>query len=144
MPLPRTVTLEAKRFKDRPRVLGQYVLLDAAESLSQFMRDGRPDPDRLADIVGGLERLRLSSVRGPQTRLTVFGQVAVPLCWNGNVEAAVEVERMWNDLTRHLPIFTVCSYPIECFQDERSRKFFPSVCAEHWAINHTASSLELA
>jgi DNA-binding NarL/FixJ family response regulator len=118
---------------------GQYVVLDAAESLSQFMRDGRPDANRLADIVGDLDRLRLTSVRGPQSRLTIFGEMAVLLCRNGNVEAAVEVERIWNDLTRPLPFLTVCSYPIECFEHDGSRKLFPSVCAEHWAVSHALS-----
>jgi len=121
---------------------GQYIVLDAAESLSQFMRDGRPDADCLAHIVGNLDRLRLSSSRGPQSRLTIFGEMAVLLCGNGNVEAAVEVERIWSDLTRPLPFLTVCSYPIECFQDEGSRRLFPSVCAEHRAVSHTALSLE--
>ena len=119
---------------------GQYVVLDAAESLLQFMRDGRPDADRLADIVGGLDRLRLSSARGPKSRLTIFGEMAALLSRNGNVEAAVEVERIWNDLTRPLPFLTVCSYPIECFEDEGSRKLFPSVCAEHWAVSHTLNT----
>ena len=121
---------------------GQYIVLDAAESLSQFMRDGRPDSSCLAEIVGNLDRLRLSSSRAPQSRLTVFGEMAVLLCQNGNVEAAVEVERIWSDLTRPLPFLTVCSYPIECFQDERSRSLFPSLCGEHRAISHTALSLE--
>ena len=115
---------------------GQYVVLDASESLSQFMRDGHPDADCLADIVASLDRLRLSSALGPQSRLTIFGEMAVLLCRNGNVEAAVEVERIWNDLTRPLPFLTVCSYPIECFQDEGSRKWFPNVCAEHLAVSH--------
>ena len=96
---------------------GQYVVMDAAESLPQFMRDGRPDADRLADIVADLDRLRLSFARGPQSRLTIFGEMAVLLCRDGNVEAAVEVERIWNKLTRSLPFLTVCSYPIECFQE---------------------------
>ena len=59
---------------------GQYVVMDAAESLSQFMRDGRPDAERLADIVADLDRLRLSFAHGQQSRLTIFGELAVPLC----------------------------------------------------------------
>jgi DNA-binding NarL/FixJ family response regulator len=118
----------------------QYVVMDAAESLAQFMRTGRPDPDRLADIVRDLDRLRLSSGRGPQSRLTIFGEMAVLLYQDGNVEAAVEVEQIWNDLTRSLPFLTVCSYPIECFQGERAGQSFPSVCAEHRAVNHTLNA----
>jgi hypothetical protein len=119
---------------------GRYVVMDAAESLPQFMRNGRPDADCLADIVGSLDRLRLSYGRGPQSRLTLFGEMAVPLCRDGNVEAVVEVEQTWTKLTQRLPFLTVCSYPIECFQDDRARESFLSVCAEHVAVSHAMSS----
>jgi DNA-binding NarL/FixJ family response regulator len=59
------------------REFQQYVVMDAAECLRQFMRDGQPDFDFLADIVGDLDRLRLSSSRGPQSRLTIVGEMAV-------------------------------------------------------------------
>jgi hypothetical protein len=115
-------------------VQGQYVVMDAAESLSQFMRDGQPDAERLANIVADLDRLRLSFAPGQQSRLTIFGEMPVLLCRDGNVEAAVEVERIWNNLTRSLSFLTVCSYPIESFQGEASSKMFPSVCSEHVAL----------
>jgi DNA-binding NarL/FixJ family response regulator len=118
----------------------QYVVMDAAESLSHFMRDGRTDASRLSDVVADLDRLRLSSPRGPQSRLTVFGEMAGLLCRDGRFAAAVEVERIWNNLTRSLPFLTVCSYPIECFMDETSRKMVPIVCAEHLAISHSMSA----
>jgi DNA-binding NarL/FixJ family response regulator len=113
----------------------QYTVMDAAESLSQFMRDGRPDIDCLAGIVEDLNRLRLS-FHGPQFRLTIFGEMAVILCREGNFEAAVEVEQIWSNLTRLLPFFTVCSYPLACFQKDHP-KFFANVCGEHCAIVHT-------
>jgi DNA-binding NarL/FixJ family response regulator len=119
---------------------GQYVVMDAAESLSHFMRDGRPDATRLADVVADLDRLRLSSARGPQSRLTVFGEMAGLLCRDGHFAAAVEVERIWNNQTRSLPFLTACGYPIECFVDDTSRKMFPIVCAEHVAISHSISA----
>jgi two-component system, NarL family, response regulator NreC len=115
---------------------GQYVVSDADESLAQFMRNGHPDPDLVAGIVSDLDRLRVSS-RGPHSRLTLFGEMAVSLCRDGNIEAVVEVENIWSDLTRHLPFLTVCSYPGECFQHPKSRQFFPDVCAVHHAVSHT-------
>ena len=116
---------------------GRYVVMDAVESLSQFMRNGQPDAGCLADIVASLDRLRLSYTRGPQSRLTLFGEMAVPLFRDGNVEAVVEVERIWTKLTQSLPFLTICSYPIACFFNEASQKWFPNVCAEHVAVCHT-------
>jgi DNA-binding NarL/FixJ family response regulator len=116
---------------------GRYVVMDATESLPQFMRNGRPDADCLADVVTRLDRLRLSYTHGPQSRLTLFGEMAVPLCREGNFEAVVEIERIWTKLTQPLPFLTICSYPIACFLDEPSQRWFTSVCAEHRAISHT-------
>jgi DNA-binding NarL/FixJ family response regulator len=118
----------------------QYVALDAVQSLAGVMRGDRPDGDRLAETVDGLERSRLAFANGPQSRLTVFGEMAVPLCRTGNVEAALEIEQIWNRLTGRLPIYTVCSYPIACFQNDRAHAQLSSVCSEHHAISHTLNS----
>jgi CheY-like chemotaxis protein len=135
----------AQRLKDRGIDLeamvaqGQYVVMDAAESLAKFMRNGRPDADLLADIVADLDRWRVST-RGPQSLLTLFGEMAVILCRNGNIEAAVALERIWGDLTRQRPFFTLCSYPGECFQDSKSRELFPEVCDVHYAVSHSSNA----
>src|SRR4030095_5055469 len=107
---------------------GQFVAQDSALALSQVMRDGRPDRGRLAEIIHGLDRMRL---RG---RLTIFGDMAVTLCRNGDFAAALEFERIWNELTRALPFFTVCSYPIDCFEHVEARNQFPTMCDEHNAV----------
>src|SRR4029453_5826127 len=83
--------------------------------LSQVMHEGRPSKERLAEIIHGLDRSRQTIPNGPRGRLTIFGDMAVSLCRNGDFDAALEVERMWNELTRALPFFTVCRYPIDCF-----------------------------
>jgi DNA-binding NarL/FixJ family response regulator len=113
---------------------GQYVAQDSALALSHAMHDGRPDKGRLAEVVNGLDRLRLAFPKGPRSRLTIFGDMAVPLCRNGDFEAALEFERVWNELTRALPFFTVCSYPIDCFEHSAARNHHLSVCDEHSAV----------
>jgi hypothetical protein len=115
----------------------RYVAMDAAECLKQFMRDGRPDPDCLTRMVSDLERLRLSSPRGLQSRLTIVGEMAALLFQNGSIEAAVELEEIWTHLTLALPFVTLCTYPVECFQNEARRLKFTRVCDKHRAITHT-------
>ena len=113
---------------------GQYVAQDSAPALSRAMRDGRPDKGLLAEMVNGLDRLRLAAPKGPRSRLTILGDMAACLCRNGQFEAALELERTWNELTRSLPFFTVCSYPIDCFEPSAARHRLPGVCAEHSAV----------
>ena len=119
---------------------GQYVTEDSARALSRAMHHGRPDEQRLAEIIHELDRLRLAAPNGPG-RLTIVGDMTVSLCRNGDFEAALEVERIWNELTRALPFFTVCSYPIDCFEHEEGRNHLPNVCAEHSAVTSGFSSL---
>jgi DNA-binding NarL/FixJ family response regulator len=113
---------------------GQYIAQDSALALSQAMNGGRPDKERLAEIIHGLDRLRLSGPDGPRERLTIFGDMTVSLCRNGDFEAALELERIWDELTRALPFFTVCSYPIDCFEHSDARHQLSNVCAQHSAI----------
>jgi hypothetical protein len=98
------------------------------------MHDGRPDKARLAEIIHGLDRLRVAAPNGPRGRLTVFGDMTVSLCRNGDFAAALELERIWNELTHGLPFFTVCSYPIDCFGHSEARNHLPNLCAEHSAV----------
>ena len=113
---------------------GRYVEVDVRESLSQFMRGGMPDAARIDEIVAALEDRR--AARGPQTRLTLLGNMAGTLCRDGNFEAAIELEQIWEDRTRNLPFFTVCHYSADCFQEPKGRELFPKVCAEHGAVTH--------
>ena len=113
---------------------GQYVVEDSALALSRVMVDGRPDRARLAEIINGLDQLRLTFQKGPSGRLTIFGDMSVTLCRNGNFEAALELERIWTELTRALPFFSVCSYPNACFEDSEARNQLPNVCKEHSAV----------
>jgi DNA-binding NarL/FixJ family response regulator len=116
---------------------GQYVATDSALTLSQVMHDERPDKERLAEMIQGLDRLRLAVPNGPRGRLTVLGDMSASLCRNGNFEAALELEQLWDELTRTLPFVTVCLYPIVCFEHSGARNLIPNVYAKHGAVSHT-------
>jgi DNA-binding NarL/FixJ family response regulator len=120
---------------------GLYVAEDSERSLSRVMDGRRPDKDRLTDMVGELEQMRLAGPNGPHGRLTLFGDMAVWLCRDGNLEAALELERLWDEQTRALPIFTICAYPIECFAHPHSRNLFGNVCGAHSAVVQTGNFL---
>lgn len=98
------------------------------------MHHGRPDKKRLAEMICGLDRLRLAVPNGPRDRLTVFGDMSASLCRNGDFEAALELERMWDDLTRALPFFTVCGYPTDGFEHSDGLNLLSNVCAAHSAV----------
>jgi DNA-binding NarL/FixJ family response regulator len=119
---------------------GQFVAHDSAKALSRVMHGGHPDRDFLTEMVDDLERTRVASVNRPDCRLTMVGDLNVSLCRNGDIEAAIEVERIWDDLTSGLPLFTVCSYPVDCFE-RVGTELFGRVCAAHSAVTHTPDTL---
>jgi CheY-like chemotaxis protein len=119
---------------------GQFVAHDSATAVSRMMHGGHPDRNFLAEMVNDLERTRVASTHRPDCRLTIVGEMSVTLCRNGDIEAAIELERIWDDLTNGLPFFTVCSYPVECFEGVGA-EVFARICAAHSAVAHTPDTV---
>ncbi|HKH72801.1 MAG TPA: response regulator [Vicinamibacterales bacterium] len=119
---------------------GQFVTHDSAKAVSRVMHGGHPDRDFLTEMVDDLERTRVASVSEPDGRLTIVGDMNVSLCQDGGIEAAIEVERIWDDLTSALPFFTVCTYPVDCFERVGTESF-GRICAAHSAVAHTPDIL---
>jgi DNA-binding NarL/FixJ family response regulator len=111
---------------------GTYVSLDAAEAVSQVMVGGRLNADRVAAVVDDFERSRLAV---SASNLTVVGEMSALLCADGHYEAALQLERTWDDLTRGLPFLTVCCHSVAPFNEGRS-ELFPNICAPHSAACH--------
>ena len=112
---------------------GQYISLDAREALAEVIVGGRVDARRVAAIIDDLERSRLAA---SASSVTVLGEMAPLLCRDGNPEAALQLERVWDDLTRRLPFLTVCFYSTECFGESEDSALFPGICAFHAAVCH--------
>ena len=119
---------------------GQFVTHDSATALLRVMHGGHPDRDVMKEMIDGLERTRLASAHRPDCRLTIVGDLNVSLCRNGDIEAAIEVEGIWDELSSGLPFFTVCSYPVDCFE-RVGAEWFGRVCAAHSAVAHTPDTL---
>lgn len=115
----------------------RYLVIDAADALNRFMRNGLPDAERLAEIAAELEQYRLAVAERATSRLTLFGNMVVLLSANGNAEAVIALESLWNTLTRSLPFLTLCGYPTSCFHDGVP-SLWSGACAEHWALSHAS------
>ena len=84
----------------------RYLAIDAADALNRFMRNGLPDPDRLAEVARELDEYRRAESEGGTSRLTVFGNMVVSLSADGNAPAVIALESLWNRLTHDLPFLT--------------------------------------
>jgi anti-sigma regulatory factor (Ser/Thr protein kinase) len=89
------------------RATGAYLAFDAAETLSSFMVDGSPDPDRFMWSVGGI----LESVGRVGADVRAFGEMVALLWHQDNVAGAIALEALWNDLADRQEFSLLCAYP---------------------------------
>lgn len=113
---------------------GRLVVLDARQTLERFIVEGWPTQRLFDQAIGGIIR-KLESVTRPKTELVVFGEMVALLWADGHREAAVELERLWNEFARTVTFSLFCAYPMSAFECEEHRKLFFSICGEHSAVN---------
>jgi signal transduction histidine kinase len=106
---------------------GRYHPLDAQETLSRFMVNGWPDPQRFANTIGPVIRTACAGDR----RVLAFGEMVALLWAEGNRDAAVRLEELWNALARRETFALLCAYPITSFDDAGYAKSFADINAQH-------------
>jgi len=114
---------------DRACRAGQVEFLDARETLTGFMRDSMPDDGLFRQQVGGAIERRLRATSSAPLR--AYGEM-VDLLWrDGNAEAAVRLEELWNELATTLPFTLMCAYPMGSFYKEAHAPLFEAICRTH-------------
>jgi PAS domain S-box-containing protein len=105
---------------------GQLTLLDARETLATFMVDAMPDPALFASSVGTIvERACRSG------RVRAYGEM-VDLLWReGNAQAAIRLEALWNELGAHHTFDLLCAYGMESFQAAGGQVSLKEICRSH-------------
>jgi PAS domain S-box-containing protein len=113
---------------------GRYISLDAAETLDRIMLGGRPDPQRFKDEIEPVVKRARSMVRHRSGTISAFGEMVAILWADGNHEAAIELEHLWNDLLQRHIVNLLCAYPIGSFARQTYAQKFGKICSEHTAI----------
>ena len=115
---------------------GRYISLDAAETLSTFMIGDQPDPARFLKGMGGLVTAAAQAAKGVYPHIAACGECA-PLLWaQGNAEAAIRVEQLWNEIARTYGVETLCGYSSGSFHAVHDNHIFQRICGEHSAVHY--------
>jgi len=114
---------------------GRYISLDAADTLSTFMVNGLPDPVRFLKAAGDLIAGAAKVVKGEQARVAACGECASLLWAQGNAEAAIQVEHLWNGIVTIFDVDILCGYPLDGSLGEQGSQIFQEICAEHSAVH---------
>jgi orotate phosphoribosyltransferase len=101
--------------------------LDAETTLARLMVEGWPDRARFEYEVG---RIVAEACAGGAP-VHGFGEMAALLCARGRFDAALHLERLWNELARKLHFSLFCAYPWALFPSPGVAHVFRQVCGTH-------------
>jgi hypothetical protein len=118
------------------------VLADADAMLARFMEGDLPSASAFDSALGGL--LDQVAERFQGLRIRVFGELVDLLVERGQTDAAVEVERLWNELARRRNFSLLCGYRVDVFDLATQSSLLPRVCAEHSHVLPTADPERLS
>ncbi|HET9401355.1 MAG TPA: PAS domain S-box protein [Candidatus Acidoferrales bacterium] len=125
------------------RERGRYFPLDAEKLLEGLLIDGHPSGEVLERVLQDVLSATGKETDGGQApRLVAFGEMVALLSARGWNDAALELEKIWNELTRKYQFDLRCAYPLNGFYRESDHEFFVKVCAEHSELS--PSELRLA
>lgn len=112
----------------------RYLTLDIAETLSTFMVNDLPDPVRFHKVTSDLLALAARSSKGKPPKIAVCGECAPTLWAQGNADAAIQLEHLWDEIAKTRDMDVLCGYVLTNFQHEREAHIRERICAEHSAV----------
>ncbi len=122
---------------------GRYIALDASETLPQFMVGNVPDAARFFDVIGrALARAALAA-QDENHRVVAFGEMVAVLWGEGKTEAAIQVEKLWNQIAKTHSFSLRCAYPIQGFGRDEHADSLLQICEVHSGVIPDESYSEL-
>ena len=134
---PRHREAVAERLRSRgfdlrvPESQRRYVALDAATALSKFMRGGMPDQTLFNELVAPIIEDAREAARNGRGRIAAFGEMVALLWADGNIEAALHLEELWNRIADVYSFSLCCAYPMNGFVGNPHAAPFLKICAQH-------------
>jgi DNA-binding NarL/FixJ family response regulator len=113
---------------------GTYIQLDVNKTLSRFMVNDIPDAARFFPVVGGLIEAAAKATKREHPRVVACGECSPVLWAEGNADAAIRVEQLWDNVGKTFGVDILCGYAMSSFHGEEDEHVFQSICAEHSAV----------
>jgi len=104
---------------------GLFIAFDAEDVLAEFMVGDTPDAVLFEKKVAPILETT------PDARTRIFGEMVAILVARGNPAAAVELERLWNQMRLKCAFSLFCAYPIEDLANSNAGDHFSDICCNH-------------
>jgi signal transduction histidine kinase len=112
---------------------GQLTLLDAEELLASFMVGPLPDAGRFRRAMDGVLGSHARFGDGARERRPVlaFGEMTDLLSRQGNLEGAIRLEELWNELAETYTFSLLCAYSLGAFSEDTHDAALRAICNQH-------------
>ena len=114
---------------------GKYIQLDVAHTLSTFVVDGKLDAVRFIETFSKLIRAASDATQREHPRVAIFGESVHVLWERGNPNAAVQIEKLCNQLVQQYDLDILCGYCLGSIKEAMDTPFFQDICLEHSAVD---------
>ena len=93
-----------------------------------------PDPVRFMQLFDDLMRVVAGAAKGKLNRVAIFGE-GVHLLWaQGNIEAAIQIEKLSNRLAQTYELDILCGYSVRGTFGGMDSQTYHRICTEHSSV----------
>jgi DNA-binding NarL/FixJ family response regulator len=110
----------------------RFVSVNISELLAKVMVRNRPDPTQFLNVTGNLVAAAARRATDRNARVMAVGECASTLWADGHVEAAIQLEHLWDETAKSRQMEILCAYPMSA--RERNLEAVRRICGEHTAV----------
>jgi DNA-binding NarL/FixJ family response regulator len=110
----------------------RYVSVNINELLAKVMVNGWPDPTRFLNAAEDLLTEAARRATSQHAKVAAVGECSSTVWARGDVEAAVRLEHLWDEIAKNRAMDILCAYPLTA--REESVRTVRSLCAEHTVV----------
>lgn len=121
---------------DAARAAASYIELDAEETLQKLVVGDWPNAATFWQVISPL--IRKAAATGP---VHIFGELVALLWAAGLINAALDLEALWNELRLQYPFALLCGYSLHAVSAHEHQDALNDVCRAHAAVVGKAPEL---
>jgi DNA-binding NarL/FixJ family response regulator len=111
----------------------RYVSVNISELLAKATVSSRPDPTRVMNATDDLMADVVRHATDHHAKVAACGECSSIVWAHGHVEAAIQLEHLWDEIAKSRQMDVLCAYPLTLRRRE-SVQAVTSLCAEHTAV----------
>lgn len=113
----------------------RYVSVNISRLLAGVMVKDRPDPTQFLNVTGDLVTAAARRATDRYAKVMAVGECASTVWADGHVDAAIQLEHLWDEVAKSRQMDILCAYPMTA--REENLEAVRRLCAEHTAVEIT-------